>query len=331
MTQTKIDPNYVPQEGIGVIYLAGGCFWGLEKLMQSIPGVIWATSGYANGKAGYVPTYQLVCTGSTGYRETVRVEYDTQKVSLDALLFAYFQVIDPTVKNRQGNDRGSQYQTGVYFADEASQKTVERIAEIESQRHDNFVVEIGPLERFYDAEEYHQDYLDKNPSGYCHISREEIATISQMKFDPAFYQRPPAEKIKAMLTEEQYRVTQNAATEPPFQNEFWNHHGRGIYVDIVTGEPLFTSNDKYDSTCGWPSFSQGIDSNAFSFLRDDSHGMRRIEVRSRTGNSHLGHVFDHDHESPTKIRYCINSAALRFVPVEKMEEEGYGNLIEYVK
>ncbi len=148
-----------------------------------------------------------------GTARAVCVEYNTQKVSLDAILFAYFQVIDPTVKNRQGNDRGSQYQTGVYFADEASQKTVERIAEIESQRHDNFVVEIGPLERFYDAEEYHQDYLDKNPSGYCHISREEIATISKMIFDPAVYQRPADEKIKAMLTEEQYRVTQKAATE----------------------------------------------------------------------------------------------------------------------
>jgi peptide methionine sulfoxide reductase msrA/msrB len=330
MMTTIIDKTYIKQEGIDVIYLAGGCFWGLEKLMQSIPGVVNATSGYANGQVGDAPTYQSVTSGSTGYRETVRVEYDPQKVSLDALLFAYFHVIDPTVENAQGNDRGTQYQTGVYYADQASKETVERIAQIERSRYEKFVVEIESLQRFYDAEEYHQDYLDKNPTGYCHIPREEMSMVSQMIVDPADYPLPADETIKAMLTEEQYRVTQQAGTEPAFQNQYWDNHERGIYVDVVTGEPLFSSSDKFDSGTGWPSFSKGIDINTFVFLQDTALGMLRTEVRSRAGNSHLGHVFYNESSSPGGTRYCINSAALRFVPYAEMEAEGYGYLLEYV-
>lgn len=331
ITQTPLDENYTKKEGVEVIYLAGGCFWGIEKLMQSIQGVVNATSGYANGQAGAVPSYQSVSTGLTGYRETVRVEYDPARVSLDALLFAYFRVIDPTIENAQGNDFGAQYQTGVYYADEAARATVARIAGIERSRHERFVVELKPLERFYDAEEYHQDYLEKNPSGYCHIPKQEMASISQVIVDPGRYPRPAEDAIKAKLTAEQYQVTQQAGTEPAFQNEFWDHHERGIYVDVVTGEPLFSSSDKFDSGTGWPSFSRGIDENAFVLLEDTTYGMLRTEVRSRAGNSHLGHVFYNDSTSPSKTRFCINSAALRFVPHENMQSEGYGYLIEYVK
>mgnify|MGYP002228752218 CR=1 FL=1 len=152
-----------------VIYLAGGCFWGMEQLMQSIPGVIDAESGYANGTCEADADYKTVCKGNTGFRETVRVEYDPEQVSLDALLMAYFYVIDPTVQNRQGNDRGSQYQTGVYFTNESARETVKRIAEIERGRSEKFFVEIGPLKNYYPAEEYHQNYLEKNPTDYCHI------------------------------------------------------------------------------------------------------------------------------------------------------------------
>ncbi len=325
------DKNYVKRDGIDVIYLAGGCFWGLEKLMQSVPGVVNATSGYANGLAGEEPTYPSVSTGQTGYRETVRVEYDPQKVSLDALLFAYFHVIDPTVRNAQGNDRGSQYQTGIYFADDAARDTVERIAAIERSRYEPFAVEIKPLERFYDAEEYHQDYLDKNPMGYCHISREEMETVSKMIIDPADYRRPADDEIKAKLSPEQYHVTQEAGTEPPFQNQYWENHESGIYVDVVTGEPLFSSADKFDSGTGWPSFSRPIDENTLVLLADNSLGMRRVEVRSRAGNSHLGHVFYGERSSPSGTRYCMNSASLRFVPYEEMDAEGYGYLKQYVK
>jgi len=331
MTQAGLDQTFFKKEGVDVIYLAGGCFWGLEKLMQSIPGVVNAVSGYANGNANLVPTYGKVTSGLTGYRETVRVEYEPDVISLDAILFSYFQVIDPTIENAQGNDIGTQYQTGVYYADEAARATMERIVAIERERHEDFVVEIEALERFYDAEEYHQDYLDKNPQGYCHISRGEIRIISEMIVDPADYQRPSEELIKAMLTEQQYNVTQEAATEMAFMNEYWDNHARGIYVDVVTGEPLFSSSDKFDSNTGWPSFTKAIDENTVRLLEDRSHNMLRIEVRSRAGNSHLGHFFNNDPISPSGTRYCINSASLRFVPYEEMETGGYAYLLDYVE
>ena len=310
-----------------VIYLAGGCFWGMEQLMQSIPGVIDAESGYANGTCEADATYQTVCKGDTGFRETVRVEYDPEQVSLDALLLAYFYVIDPTVQNRQGNDRGSQYQTGVYFTNESARETVKRIAEIERGRSEKFFVEIGPLKNFYPAEEYHQNYLEKNPNGYCHIPRAEMELFSRLRIDPGDYQKPAAESIRDKLTAEQYRVTQESGTERAFTGEFWDKFEKGIYVDVVTGEPLFSSTDKYESGCGWPAFTKPIEGPAVVEKEDLSHGMRRTEVRSRAGDSHLGHVFTGDPESPNGVRYCINSAALRFVPYEKMETEGYGYLL----
>ena len=310
-----------------VIYLAGGCFWGMEQLMQSIPGVIDAESGYANGTCEADADYKTVCKGETGFRETVRVEYDPEQVSLDALLLAYFYVIDPTVQNRQGNDRGSQYQTGVYFTNESARETVKRIAEIERGRSEKFFVEIGPLKNFYPAEEYHQNYLEKNPNGYCHIPRAEMELFSRLRIDPGDYQKPAAESIRDKLTAEQYRVTQESGTERAFTGEFWDRFEKGIYVDVVTGEPLFSSADKYESSCGWPAFTRPIEEPAVVEREDLSYGMRRTEVRSRAGDSHLGHVFTGDPESPNGVRYCINSASLRFVPYAKMEAEGYGYLL----
>lgn len=310
-----------------VIYLAGGCFWGIEYLMQSIPGVIDAQSGYANGTGEADANYHQVSRGNTGFRETVRVEYDPQQVSLDALLLAYFYVIDPTVKNAQGNDRGSQYQTGIYYTNDQAKETVERIAEIERNRSPQFFVEIGPLVNFYPAEEYHQDYLEKNPGGYCHIPRDEIKLFSTLRIDPGEYQKPATETIRDKLSDEQYRITQENGTEKPFANEFWDQFEKGIYVDVVTGEPLFSSQDKFESSCGWPSFSKPIESPVVVERPDTSYGMYRTEVRSRAGDSHLGHVFSGDPESPNGVRYCINSAALRFIPYEKMDAEGYGYLL----
>ena len=276
-----MDETYVKKEGVEVVYLAGGCFWGTEKLMQSIPGVFAATSGYANGDVTVTPNYGNV--SSTGFKETVRVEYEPANVSLDAILFTYFRSIDPTSVNRQGNDHGTQYQAGVYWADDAAKETVLRIADVEKLRFDNFAVEIAPLVNFYDAEEYHQDYLDKNPGGYCHISPEEFELVKHMVVDPADYPRPSNEEIKAALTELQFSVTQEAGTEPAFDNEYWDNHERGIYVDIVTGEPLFSSSDKFDSGTGWPSFTKSIDENALVLLSDNSLGMQRTEVLSRAG------------------------------------------------
>lgn len=309
-----------------VIYLAGGCFWGMEKLMQSIAGVTDVVSGYANGTGEQDARYETVVRGNTGFRETVRVTYDPDKVSLDALLLAYFYVIDPTIENRQGNDVGTQYQTGIYYTDDDAKATVERIAALEKGRVDNFSVEIKPLKNFYSAEEYHQHYLDKHPGGYCHVPTDEIELFSKLQIDPGDYRKPANEVIRDKLTEEQYQVTQNSATERPFRNAYWDSHEKGIYVDVVTGEPLFTSLDKFDSACGWPAFSAPIEEPSVVTKTDLSHGMLRTEVRSRAGDSHLGHVFEDDPESPTGTRYCINSASLRFVPYDEMETQGYGYL-----
>lgn len=315
------------KESENVIYLAGGCFWGLEQLMQSIPGVIDAQSGYANGSGESQANYQTILSGKTGFKETVRVEYNPGEVSLDSLLLAYFYVIDPTVKNRQGNDIGTQYQTGVYYTNDKAKETVERIAEIERSRSEQFVVEIGPLLNYYPAEEYHQNYLEKNPNGYCHIPWEEIKLFSSLRIDPGDYKKPAAEAIRDKLTSLQYQVTQKNGTESPFNNEFWDQFEKGIYVDIVTGEPLFSSSDKFESSCGWPAFSQPIEAPSIIELEDNSYGMERTEVRSRAGDSHLGHVFTDDPESPNGVRYCINSASLRFIPYADMEAEGYGYLL----
>lgn len=324
----KMDFSGEPEN---VIYLAGGCFWGIEKLMRSIPGVTDTESGYANGTCEEDADYNTVCSGKTGFRETVRVEYDSEKVSLDALLLAYFYVIDPTATNRQGNDKGPQYQTGIYYTNEKAKETVERIAAVEKGRTEDFAVETGPLLNYYPAEEYHQDYLEKNPGGYCHIPNAEIELFSKLTIDPGDYRKPAAETIRDRLTSEQYRVTQKNGTEKPFRNKFWDQFEKGIYVDIVTGEPLFSSTDKFESGCGWPAFSKPIEEPAIVEKEDRSHGMRRIEVRSRSGDSHLGHVFTGDPESPNGVRYCINSASLRFIPYEKMKSEGYGYLLYLFK
>ena len=314
-----------------IIYLAGGCFWGMEKLMQSIPGVIDAESGYANGTGEKDADYKTVCTGKTGFRETVKVTYDPARVSLDQLLFAYFEVVDPTAVNRQGHDTGTQYQAGVYYADAESQATVERIAAIERARTPRFSVEIGPLINFFPAEEYHQNYLDKNPNGYCHIPFAEIARLSKNPIDAGRYQKPEEDKIRAALTQEQFDVTQKSATERPFTSAFYGSKARGLYVDVVTGEPLFTSDDMYHSSCGWPSFTKPVEPSVVVERADNSHCMRRVEVRSRAGDSHLGHVFEGDTESPNGIRYCINGASLRFIPLEELDQQGYGYLREKFK
>ena len=331
--QTNIEVEIMDfsNETQNVIYLAGGCFWGLEHLMQSIPGVIDAQSGYANGTGAEDANYSAVCSGKTGFRETVRVEYDPEQISLDALLLAYFYVIDPTVENRQGYDVGTQYQTGIYYTNDTAKETVERIVEIEKGRYEKFFVETGPLLNFYPAEEYHQNYLENNPKGYCHIPVWKINMFKDMRIDPGDYQKPSDELIREKLTDEQYRVTQQSDTEFPFENEYWDTFEKGIYVDIVTGEPLFSSTDKFESSCGWPAFSKPIEEPAILRFNDNSHGLKRVEVRSRAGDSHLGHVFNGDPDSPNGVRYCINSAALRFIPYEDMEAKGYGYLKEVVE
>lgn len=309
------------------IYLAGGCFWGLEEYFSQIPGVEKTRVGYANGQVE-TTSYQLL--KQTDHAETVLVEYDAQKVSLREILLYYFRVIDPFSVNQQGPDRGRQYRTGIYYRDMADLPIIETVmAEQEALLgKGKMAVEVEPLRHFIDAEEYHQDYLKKNPTGYCHI---DVHQAQIPLIDASQYQKPEQKELKAKLTDEQYRVTQEGETEAPFKNAFWDSQDAGIYVDITTGEPLFLSTDKFDSGCGWPSFTKPISKEFALYYRDTSYGMKRIEVRSRAGQAHLGHVFDDGPQDKGGLRYCINSAALRFIARDEMEAQGYGAFLKLLK
>lgn len=308
-----------------VIYLAGGCFWGLEAYFQRIAGVIDAESGYANGTTAN-PSYEDVVHGS-GHAETVKVTYDSQRLSLREVLLYYFRVIDPTSLNQQGNDKGIQYRTGIYFTDIAQKPVIEEVLQQEQMNWQKpIVVEVKPLEHFFSAEPYHQDYLDKNPNGYCHIN---IRLADRVLIDAANYHKPSAEEIRQKLSPQAYEITQHSGTERAFTNEYWDFFEEGIYVDIISGEPLFSSRDKFASQCGWPSFAQPIAPEVVRYYRDNSHGMQRIEVRSRVADAHLGHVFEDGPLETGGLRYCINGAALRFIPIESLEVEGYAYLKSY--
>lgn len=307
------------------IYFAGGCFWGTEHFFKQIIGVIQVESGYANGDT-ISPTYQEVCKGDTNFAETVKVIYNPNLVSLELLLELYFHTIDPTILNRQGNDVGTQYRTGIYHTDVADKPTIDNaLARLQKEYSNPIVVENLPLENYYSAEDYHQDYLDKNPGGYCHLNPQlfKLAKEANQKAQSKTFTKPSNDTLRQNLSELQYNVTQNGATERAFQNEYWDEDRKGIYVDITTGEPLFLSSDKYDAGCGWPSFTQAISKHSIVEVRDDSYGMIRTEVRSKQGDAHLGHLFTDGPADKGGYRYCINSASLRFIPVQKMEEEGY--------
>lgn len=314
------------------IYFAGGCFWGTEHFLKQIEGVESTQVGYANSTVAN-PSYEQVCTGTTNAAETVKVVYDPEKVDLDLLLELYFQTIDPTSLNRQGNDRGTQYRTGIYYIDENNIPIInEAIKALSAQYNNPIAIEVKPLKNFYPAETYHQDYLDKHPNGYCHINPAlfEMARKANASHTKK-YQKPDDASLRKKLSAEQYAVTQKSATEPAFHNEYWNEHRPGIYVDITTGEPLFVSTDKFDSGCGWPSFSKPIQKDLIAEKKDNSYGMIRTEVRSKAGDAHLGHVFTDGPRDKGGLRYCINSASLRFIPKERMEEEGYKEYLPLVK
>lgn len=312
------------------IYLAGGCFWGVEKYFSLIPGVLETETGYANGSTEN-PTYEQVCHNNTGHAETVKVVYDPAKLSLPFLLGKYYEVIDPTSVNKQGGDKGIQYRTGIYYTDMDDKPVIDQsLAVLQKKIGKKVAVESGPLRQFFRAEEYHQDYLDKNPSGYCHIPSSKFKEAQQAR-DPSLpnetYVRKTRQELKKILTPEQFEVTQNNATETPFRNAYFDNRQEGIYVDVTTGEPLFVSTDQFDSGCGWPSFSKPIKESLISETRDPSHGMIRTEVRSSTGNAHLGHVFNDGPKEKGGLRYCINSASLKFIPKADMEKEGYARYL----
>ena len=309
-----------------IIYLAGGCFWGLEAYMERIQGVTDAVSGYANGK-GDTTNYQLL--HATDHAETVKVTYDPNKISLDKLLQYYFRVIEPTSINKQGNDRGRQYRTGIYYQNEQDKAVIEAaLKALQSKYQAPIQIEVEPLKNYVEAEEYHQDYLKKNPNGYCHI---DIKKADEPLIDDKKYPKPSDAELKQKLTALQYDVTQGKHTERSFSNEYWDNFAPGIYVDITTGEPLFSSKDKFESGCGWPSFTKPIAAEVAEYQKDNSFNMTRIEVLSRSGHAHLGHVFDDGPRDKGGLRYCINSASIKFIPLDEMEKQGYGDLIPFVK
>ena len=309
------------------IYLAGGCFWGTDHLFSLVPGVIETQAGYANSRVAN-PSYKQVCTGTTNAAETVKVVYDDSKVSLTDLLKLYFKSIDPTSLNRQGNDVGTQYRTGIYYTDPGDASVVEaQVATIQRRHKQPLAVEYGELVNFYPAEEYHQDYLYKNENGYCHVDPSLFREAREMKSKG----NADKEDLRARLTPLQWEVTQNAATERPFVNEYDEEFRKGIYVDVTDGTPLFVSSNKYNSGCGWPAFTRPIEENLIDESLDTSYGRIRTEVKSASSGAHLGHVFNDGPEEEGGLRYCINSASLKFIPLEKMAEAGYADYIPLVK
>jgi peptide methionine sulfoxide reductase msrA/msrB len=304
---------------------AGGCFWCLEDAFQRLDGVVEAISGYTGGKKEN-PTYEEVCSGKTGHYEAVQITYDPARITYKGLLDFFWRQIDPTDEQGQFVDIGSQYRTAVFFHNREQKVLAEKSKE-ELEKSKKFekpiATEILPFTKFFPAEEYHQDYATKNVLHYHTYKkgsgRERFIEEKWVEN----YKKQNEEELKKKLTPLQYQVTQKCGTERPFNNEFWNNKREGIYVDVVSGEPLFSSKDKFDSGTGWPSFFKPLEPENIMEKKDTSQGMSRTEVRSKHAGSHLGHLFE-DGPAPTGLRYCINSAAVRFIPKEDLEKEGYG-------
>lgn len=321
-----INSNIQNKEKVQEIYLAGGCFWGTQAFFDQIDGVLETEVGYANGLTEN-PSYEQVCTGATGFAETTKITYDANIINIYQILEQYFRTIDPTSLNKQGGDIGTQYRTGVYTLKSEDRQSVREFFELVKNNYNKeIVVENKILENYYPAEEHHQKYLEKNPSGYCHVD------LSLAKDDLKFskYSKPEESELKQKLTKTQFEVTQNSDTEMPFSSEYDDHYEKGIYVDIVTKQPLFSSTDKYDAGCGWPSFSKPIDQ-SINYYEDNSLSRKRIEVKSKSGDTHLGHVFNDGLEELGGLRYCINGASLEFIPYEQMDEKGYSEYKDLVE
>jgi len=331
---------------------AGGCFWCMEKPFEEVPGVVSVVSGYTGGQKEN-PTYEEVSGGGTGHLEAVEITYIPSRVEYKTLLDIFWRQVDPTDPGGQFVDRGGQYGTTIFYHGSDQKKTAEesrRELEATGRFEKPVVTKIVKASRFYPAEEYHQDYYKKNPIRYnfyrYRSGRDQFlektwgdepemkkgdgetdAGKSENAVEQATYHKPPDAELKEKLTPLQYKVTRQDGTERPFDNAYWDNTRQGIYVDIVSGEPLFSSLDKYKSGTGWPSFTKPLVSQNVIEKEDKSFFMVRTEVRSRYGDSHLGHVFP-DGPPPEGLRYCINSASLRFIPVEDLDKENYGEFVK---
>lgn len=305
---------------------AGGCFWCMVEPFDTRPGIVEVVSGYTGGDVPN-PTYEQVCTNTTGHLEAVQITFDPTKMSYEELVNTFWQQIDPTDPGGQFNDRGESYQTAIFYHNE-EQKTIAESSKRQLDESGKFnkpvVTEIRPAKDFYVAEEGHQDYYKKQSFHYRLYKK---GSGREDFINDTWKMDVDKDELKQKLTPIQYHVTQENGTERPYDNEYWNNFNDGIYVDVISGKALFASLDQYDAGCGWPSFTKPIDNYEMVEKTDVTHGMIRTEIRSKTADSHLGHVFEDGPVEAGGLRYCMNSAAMRFIPKEKMQEEGYENYL----
>lgn len=308
-------------DNIAKATFAGGCFWCMVKPFDEEPGILAVVSGYTGGTIEN-PTYEQVCTNTTGHLEAVEITYDPTIVEYEDLVNLFWQQIDPTDPGGQFHDRGDSYKTAIFYQDETQKAIAEKskaALEATGKFSKPIATQILPAKPFYHAEDNHQDYYKKNPTHYNNYRR---GSGRQQFIDDNWKQTYDKAEIKEKLTPIQYHVTQENGTERPYENDYWNHEEDGIYVDIVSGEVLFSSRDKFDAQCGWPSFTKPVENQQVTEHLDTTHGIR-TEVRSKDADSHLGHVFNDGPAEHGGLRYCINSAAVRFISKTDLAKEGY--------